>query len=321
MGVTTAQLAPAVRNHGTNPNRSQTATDCRNAALPAITNAGQIVDPANYAGVISVVNVPADVGAAGSKNMVVSSHFEVEIAFVAHEMLHLLGLPDSYRMGQDTSADHVWNHPGDTIYGDCWDIMSYASCALVYLTPSRGPQGPELQGAYRKRLGWLDTARIYQHAAYLAGPKTIDLAPLSQPHQSGFLMAEVEVPNKGRYTVEFREDSSRFDRGIFEDVVIIREHRNNNRTYAVRKQNDRYEWIAGELFTDVANYTSISIDAITDTRATVTIRTDYSPTAPAVGSMCGDKYRGAVLPCPSGSTCQPRRTPPLVSIDYFCLVP
>lgn len=318
MPVTAATIL--ARNNTTNPNRSQTATDCRNAALPAIVNSGQIVDPANYAGVISVVNVPADVGAAGARNMVVSAHFEVELGFVAHEMLHLLGLPDSWRMAPDLTADHVWKQAPDTMYGDCWDMMSFRSCVATFNTAARGPHGPELQGAFRKRLGWLDTARIYHHAAFLAGPKTVTLAPLSQPHQSGYLLAEVDVPNQGHYSVEYRVASSRFDRGIPTNAVVIREQRNGT-SFLVRKQNNTFQWTLGEVFTDVANYTRISIDDIQNTKAVITIRTDFSPTAPAVGSICGDKYRGAVLPCPSGSTCRTRRTGQIQSIDFFCQIP
>ena len=112
------------------------------------------------------------------------------------------------------------------------------------------------------------------------------------------------------------EDDRAHDLGSF-----IREQRNNNRTYIVRKRDDRMEWIAGEVFTDTANFTRISIDDIRPGRARITIRTDFSPTTPVAGSLCGDKFRGAVLPCPSGTTCNPRRTGQIVSTEYFCLVP
>jgi len=317
MQVNTADIGPTVRNNGMPVTRTQTARDCRFAALAALAARGTIVDPANYAGVITVINVPIDVGAAGDRSVVINAqHAQVEVGFIAHEMMHILGLPDSWRATQDTSADHVWRGGAGGIYGDCWDMMSFRSCVYLFQSP-RGAHGPELQGVFRERLGWLPTNRIQTIGAYPPRSTSVTLAPLSDPSQSGPLLVKVEVAGKGHYSVEYRE-RGRFDRGIPSPAVVIREVTPSGPTHLVHRQNGRIDWIAGEMFTDPGNFISIAVNTIASGAAAITVNTAYSTSAGARNEWCGEKSRGQVRACAAGLQCDARRTGSLVSIDWYC---
>ena len=193
MPVTAADLSPTVRNNAMPVTRAQTAIDCRNAAISALAGSGMIVDPANYAGVITVINIPVDAGDAGNRSVVISTgHASQEIGFIAHEMLHVMGLQHSWRAARDTSPDHVWQGGTPTEYYDCWDMMSFRTCVYLFQSP-RGAHGPELQGAYAEKLGWLKNAnRIQTVATYPPTPTTITLAPVSDPTKQGVLLRSAE---------------------------------------------------------------------------------------------------------------------------------
>ena len=320
MSVKTADIAPSVRNNNTPVTRTQTARDCKASALGAILATGVSVDPANYAGVITVINVPVDVGATGEKSVVTSYHAESEIGFFSHEMLHVLGLPDSWSASADASADHVWNHGGDAMYGDCWDAMSFRTCDSHYLVTSRGPQSPELQGAFRERLGWLPTDRIQLIPGYTSQTKTIALAPINNSSKLGIQLVDIEVPNQGYYVVEYHQRFG-FDRSMLflDEAVVIRESRNNRTTYLVLRQDGTGAWRAGDVFTDKGNYLSIAVDNISLGNATITINTAYSPNILHVGDQCGDRYRGEVLACPNGTQCKSKRLgSQLETVDWYC---
>lgn len=325
MTVNTADIAPNVRNNSMPVNRTQTARDCRASALGGITATGISVDPKDYAGIITVINVPVDSGDAGEKSVVLSRQAEDEVGFVAHEMLHVLGLDHSWRASQDGSSDHAWQHGGDVEYEDCSDMMSYRTCVYRFQTV-RGPQGPELQGAYREKLGWLPSNRIQVVSGYPPGTTTIILAPVSDPSQPGALLAKIEVFNRlnsGRYVVEYRERSG-FDRRLPYNAVMVREQRdrgipNRGITYLVTRQDGTTAWRKGDTFTDNGNHLSISVDDIFAGGARITVNTKYSSTPIRLGDWCGDRDRGDVLPCPAGTECRRERLPSgLVTSDSFC---
>jgi hypothetical protein len=320
--VTTAVLDPMVRNNGTNPNRSQTLQDCKAAGVASLLALGQSINTDNYTGIIAVINVPVDAGATGIN--VVSNEYE-SASFYAHEMLHALGipilgthLPHSNLMTHDLTPDHSWDSGGDSEYNDCWDIMSYLSCIHSFNTPTHGRQGPELQIAYKQKMGWVPSSRIFTRSYSDPTPSTVTLVPVSEPGTSGFLMANIEMTGIGSYVVEYRVRSG-FDRAVPRAGVLIRELRRNGRTYLIRRPpGDTTDWQQGERFTDTGNFLSITIDSITPQAATITIDPRFVSGATA-GQVCGNKYVGVVRSCPAGTTCDARRTGTLVSVDYFCL--
>ena len=317
MSVKTADISPAVRNNGTPVKRSQTLADCKASALGGIAATGTSVDPANYIGTITVINVPVDAGAAGSKGLVLSDQAEGNIGFVEHEMLHVLGLKHSFTAAIDPGPDHAWHSGTDTEYQDCWDMMSYQTCVYTYAS-SRGQQGDGLQAAYREQLHWLPSMRVFDAGTVVGAPRTITLAPLSDPAKPGFLLAKMEVPG-GEYVMEYREPSGH-DQAMPGPIVLIRERRDGGKTYLVTRSNNYPAWPAGDTFTDLANFLSVHVNAIAPGGASVTINTAYSVAAGQNGDRCGDKYRGQVIACAAPLQCGPKRlTPPLITVDYFCL--
>ncbi len=313
MGVNTATIAPNVRNNSTNPNRVQTAQDCKSAGAAALLVSGKTFNPDHYAGFIAIVNVPVDAGAAGQA--IVANQNE-PVSFYAHEMLHVYGLDHSFVMAKDLSANHVWELGADTPYNDCWDIMSYATCTYRFNTPNHGAHGPELQLAYRQKLGWLPAGSVFVKDQADRSPSTVTLSPVSEPTGPGPLMAVVELTSGAKYVIEYRIKQG-FDQGIPNNAVVIRELRSNGNTYLVKRQNQSIGWAQGEQFTDVGNFLSITVDETKPLSAKITINPVLS-IGVQIGEICGNKFVGQIHQCPTNSVCDARRTRPLVSVDYFC---
>ena len=309
----------AVRTRTTTPSRVQTAQDCRSAAAVGLANQGIGVDMEDYAGIISVINMPVDVGQAGRGNAVVAGHFENDISAVEHEMLHVLGLPHSLTPPNDVGVDHIFAF--DTLaapYKDCWDMMSYAGCAYSFTTARHGEQGPGLHAANLEKLGWIDASRVFAPGA-ASVQQTVMLAPVSERSKPGILLARVEVP-AGNYVIEYRKPSG-FDRAFLSPGVIIREERGVNRiTYLVTRSTDAVEWKQGDVFTDSRNFLRIAVTGLTLDFANVEINTGWSPTGPPVaeGGVCGHKSTGQVSPCAAGLRCVQPRNNQTWSVDYFC---
>jgi hypothetical protein len=171
--------------------------------------------------------------------------------------------------------------------------------------------------AYRVAAGWLPAARIFTKDTADRTPSTVTLAPVSEPNRPGPLMARIDVAGGPKYVVEYRVPTG-FDRGIPGAAVVVRELRRNANTYLVKRQGGAIGWTQGQRFTDAGNFLSIGVNALTPQSATITIDPVFSIAA-GRGEVCGNKYVGVIRACPAGSTCDARRTPPLVSIDYFCL--
>jgi hypothetical protein len=280
--VTEAEILQ--RNNSAPVTRSRTAQDCRTAAAVALARQGITVDPSQYVGVISIINMAADAGQAGPRD-VVATHAQaaVEVGFYVHEMLHVLGLPHSRRSAADTTLIHVWGDAAGQEYQDCWDMMSFRTCVFGFNT-GRGFQGPGLNGAYLERLGWLPQAQI-QEVGVVGPPTTVTLNALYAPGTAGIRMARIEVPNRGWYIVEYREPVG-FDRGAPRPAVLIRELR-SQRTAIIDRGNDDTDWQAGDEFIDSANFTSIRVDRIGGGTAQITVNTASSTGGLPVGAACG----------------------------------
>lgn len=315
MTPNTSTLAPTARNNTTQPNRSQTAQDCKAAGAASFVASGKTIDPNKYSGFIAVVNVPVDAGATGTS---VIANANEPASFYAHEMLHVYGLDHSNVMSNDLSQDHSWELGADRVYNDCWDIMSYATCTYRFNTANHNEQGPELQIAYREKLGWVAPARVFVKDSADPSPNVVTLSPVSEPNQPGPLMAKILVPGGVKYVVEYRVPTG-FDRAIPGRAVVIRELRNDGKTYLVTRQNGRIGWATGEQFTDSANFLSITVDATTAQSATITINPRFSSSA-SLGDVCGNKYVGEVRTCPAAAVCKSRvlgRTQTQTT-DYYC---
>jgi hypothetical protein len=313
MAVNTATIDKAVRNNTTQPNRSQTAQDCKSAGAASFLASNRTIDPDRYAGFIAVINVQVDAGATGRS--LVANEYE-SASFYSHEMLHVYGLDHSFTMANDLSQDHSWEQGVDRPYFDCWDIMSFATCTYRFNTANHSLQGPELQTAYREKLGWLPPRRIFVKDATDVSPSTVTMTPVSEPNHPGPMMARIEFPNGSRYVVEYRVPTG-FDRAVPRRAMVIRELRQDGKSYLVTRQNGNIGLAQGEQFTDAANFLSITVDALTAQSATVTINPRFSSPA-NLGEVCGNKYVGEVRPCQQGAVCSAHYSRPLVTDNYFC---
>ena len=314
MSVTTDAISPLNRNNTTNPNRAQTLQDCKSAGVAGLLAQGKSIRPDDYVGVIGIVNVRVDSGQGGRG---LTANVDDVVSFFEHEMLHVYGLPHSNVMAADFSSDHGWSTGIDSQYNDCWDIMSYQTCTFEFNSGPHGGDGPELQIAYRNKLGWVPPTRIFTKSSQDTYPSTVTLAPVNEPSQSGSLMADVNIPNYGDYTIEYHVPSG-FDRTFPFAPVIIRELRPDGKTYLVKRQFGKISFDRGETFTDLGNGISIHVDAIAAHSAAITITTHVSSPA-AAGDRCGDKYVGVIKQCPAPTSCRQRTSPQVASIDYFCL--
>lgn len=278
MAVKRADIAPDVRNNGTNPNRSRTVEDCKTAGFTALLAEGRAIIPDQYAGFIAVINVPVDAGQVGGS---IVANQDEPVSFFEHEMLHVYGLDDSFNLGNDSTEDHSWGSSRFERYSDCWDIMSYATCAFSFDTRTHGSTGPGLNLAYQSLLGWLESERIVTKVVKSSAdrvPLTVTLSAVSEPERSGPMMAVVRLPHGVRYAIEFRKNTG-FDSAIPRSEVVIREWRSDGRTYLIRQKDGRIGRVPGPtFFTDTRNFLSIRVDAIAPTGgATLTIDPSYSP--------------------------------------------
>lgn len=289
MDVTTAEIAPAVRNNNTNPNRLQTAEDCKSAGIASLHASNQTIDPNAWAGFIAVVNVNVDAGQAGRS--VIANALE-PASFYQHEMLHVLGqLNHSHNLPNDTAPDHRWGSIKFDEYNDPWDVMSYDVGLFSFDTPSHGESGPLLNMAYRSALGWLPGGRTTMKLVRNESDRKtlrVVLAPVSEPQQIGSLLAVVDLPFGVRYAIEYRKKSG-FDRGIVRGEVVVREWRSDQATYLIRQTNGHVGFFPGEpAFTDIGNRLKITVESISPNGNAATVLIDPAlPPSPL--ALCLDQ--------------------------------
>jgi len=194
------------------------------------TAAANGVNLAAFRSVLIVQNFGVDHGAAGNGVLIVHQNPTLcDLGFIAHEMGHGFGLPHS------NSANP------DMVYGDGWDIMSFATTTFQFPLQFRGTQGNASVGLNARNLEalnvvpagrtWIPTAPDFS--------AQITLDPLNQAPigNHGALIVKIP-PNATRpprasgssYTVEFRRKAG-WDRNIPEDAVLIHEIRSNSLSY------------------------------------------------------------------------------------------
>lgn len=272
MNVTTAQIAPSVRNNNTQPNRAQTAEDCKSAGVASLLGSNQTIDPNAWAGFIAVINVDVDAGQADRS--VIANALE-PASFYEHEMLHVMGqLNHTHNLPNNVTSDHVWGSIKYDEYNDPWDIMSYDIGLFSFGTIKHGESGPLLNTAYRSRLGWLPPGRTVTKLVRQDSDRTpirVALAPVSEPQWPGPLLAIVDLPGGVRYAVEYRKKSG-FDRGVARNEVVVREWRVDQATYLVRQTDGHIGYFPGEpAFTDIGNHLKVTIELIAANGSAATI--------------------------------------------------
>jgi hypothetical protein len=201
----------------------------------------------------------------------------------AHEMGHALGLAHS-----TAGADQEYSNP--------WDAMS----AMRVCTPDPrfGPLPRHVIGYDKDHLGWIPARRKF--VANLGQRVTITLERMALPGPSGYLLAQVPIPDgaPGRfYTLEARR-SAGYDAGLPAEAVVIHDV-DPARPLAAHLVNaygpDDVRlagsmWTPGMTFRDAAHNIAVSVDGATTTGFVVTIDTrpgagEAPATAPLGGSQ------------------------------------
>jgi hypothetical protein len=271
MGTTAFAMSPARRNNTTVPNRGQTLEDCKGAGAAWLLASGKTIDFSKYVGVIAIINVPVDNGQTGQG---LTANVNDVLTFYEHEMLHVYGLPHSFIMTRDLEWDHTWHAGTDTQYGDCWDIMSFISCTYRFNSGLHQDDGPELEMAYRNKLGWAPAVRLIQKSSQDTTPLTVTLAPVSEPAQQGYLMATFHMPGVGDYVIEYRVPTG-FDRALPQSAVVIREWRDGI-TALINRKDGRIGFSQNDTFMDVANDLTIHVESTEAHSATITLQPHYT---------------------------------------------
>lgn len=126
---------------------------------------------------------------------------------IAHELGHVLGLPDYYHATAEGSAGRRW------VLG-CWDLMAAGSWGCGPHVPSGGDFGPtHLSARSKESLGWL---------RYLTVPEVRDTTIVLEPVQATGEALRIPLDDVGRefLLVEFRARTG-FDRDLPSDGVLI----------------------------------------------------------------------------------------------------
>jgi M6 family metalloprotease-like protein len=203
---------------------------------------------------------------------------------ILHESGHAFGLNHSRTLSQQ---------PGNTDYGDLYDVMSCLGCTGTSSPWGlNGLAGPGLNAIQLDNAGWIDANReLTNFDNSSCKQQTIQMAALNHPEASGYLEARIPavVPiNKtfnsttaDYYTVELR-DSSGWDAGIGQDVVLLHLHGQDGYSYWVDistagayhkitfsgESNGLY---AGEEYVDAARNAYVAVNAIDASAHTATL--------------------------------------------------
>jgi hypothetical protein len=234
------------------------------------------VNLAPFKRVLVVQNFGPDHGAAGNGVVIVHTNPTLcEFGFICHEMGHGFGLPHSFSANPDT------------MYGDGWDLMSFATTTFQFPIAFQGTQGAATVGLNARNLealGVIPPGRVWQppSADFSA---SIALDPVNQPPlgNHGFLVAKIPPSatrpvrsSQSAYTVEFRHNAG-WDQRIPEDAVIIHEVRTDGNSYLQPTMWGRYK--EGDQFVTPDPKVFMRITTIGPFSAIDKSSTDMSPTA------------------------------------------
>jgi hypothetical protein len=254
-------------------NRYQRVQDCIDAAAASTTD--KYVPPSGSR--IYVITSPG-VDLAGWENQAAIGGDDVALPEIAHEFGHGVGLNHSWS-NDVTWKDATWSGGGE--YDNPWDLMSAAN---VYVDPtgSFGGAPPDLDAHHLDEMGWIPKSRVETLGVDGILSRTITLAALTHPEESGALIARIPFDANDRfhyYTVEYRTPDS-WDSGIPAAIVMINEVKNNGSYYQTT--------LIRELGSDAgtgngppvqslnANGVAISVKSTSGNQATIEISTQYA---------------------------------------------
>jgi hypothetical protein len=227
------------------------------------------VNLGQFKAVLIVQNYGVDHGAAGNGILIVHQNATLcEFGFICHEMGHGFGLP------------HSLSPNPDMVYGDGWDLMSFATTTFQFPISFRGAQGAATVGLNARNLealGVIPAGRTWTQTRPDFSQRII-LDPVNQPPigNHGYLVAKI-VPSAARprrsnnssYTIEFRRKAG-WDRNIPEDAVVVHEVRANGWSYLQPSIWGRFT--AGQEFVSPDPKIYMRVESIDQTLGTAALR-------------------------------------------------
>ncbi|NJD08183.1 MAG: hypothetical protein FIA97_17050 [Methylococcaceae bacterium] len=233
------------------------------------TAAANGVDLSGFRGVLIVHNYGVDHGAAGNGVLIVHQTPGLcEFGFIAHEMGHGFGLPHSFSANPDV------------VYGDGWDLMSFATTTFQFPIQFRGTQGDATVGLNARNLealGAVPDGRMWMPPSSDFSEQVI-LDPLNQPAigNHGALIAKIPPgatqparPDGSSYTVEFRRRTG-WDQHIPEDAVVVHQVRTDGLSYLQPAMWSRF--VAGQEFVTPDPQIFVRVSAIDSGLGAATLR-------------------------------------------------
>ena len=227
------------------------------------------VDLSPFRNILVVHNYGVDHGAAGNGIVIVHANGSLcEYGFISHEMGHGFGLP------------HSLSANPDTVYGDGWDVMSFATTTFQFPITFEGSAGVATVGLNARNLdalGAVPPGRTWTPP----GPDfsgTVTLDPLNQPliGNHGDLIVKIPPaatrparPSQSTYTVEFRRKAG-WDQAIPKDAVSIHEIRANGNSYLQPAMGGQF--VAGDRFVTTAPAVHIQVTSIDSAARFATLR-------------------------------------------------
>jgi hypothetical protein len=227
------------------------------------------IDLSPFRSVLVVQNYGVDHGAAGNGVVIVHSNPTLcEFGFISHEMGHGFGLPHSFSANPDT------------VYGDGWDVMSFATTTFQFPISFHGSTGAATVGLNARNLTALGVLEPTRRWA-APGPDfsaMVVLDPLNQPPvgSHGSLLSEIPPAatsparaDGSTWTVEFHHKAT-WDQAIPEDAVTIHQIRTDGLSYLQPGMWSRFT--NGQQLVTPAPEVYVKVTDISPTPPTATLR-------------------------------------------------
>lgn len=247
--------------------------------------------------IVVIINAQVDSGATGGRVLLDPGAWNV--GFAAHEMLHGYALGHSF--SDDASYRNAsWSAPGE--YDDPWDQMS-AMNIYTFATARFGVSAVGLNGYFRDKLGWLDSARVLTLGGDGVATRTVRLSALEDAASASPQVIRIPFDPADRqhmYTVEFRRRTG-WSAGIPANQVLIHEIKNGT-PYLLRTRGGTRAPV------QALSANGVTVRVVASAVASVDVRVSSAITTRCVTGYVWREARGRDLTCVTGATRTQTRT-------------